>query len=822
MSRRLRRIIQRPASVELTRYEKLLPAIGEREPDLEKLTDDELTEAAKAVRLEAEFGDRQLIEVCALGREAARRALDERAFDVQLLGTMGLLTGHVVQMATGEGKTLSGALAAAGHALQGKRVHVISVNDYLARRDAEWMKPVYDLLGVSVSWVDPALTHAERRDSYQAEVCYGAVSEIGFDVLRDRLVTRPEDLVQTEPEVAIIDEADSVLVDEARVPLVMAGSVDAGVADEEVANIVRRLRLNLHYETDADGRNAWLTAAGASVVEKALGGVDLYGGGTGGSKAAEGDAGTAGTAGADSTDSSDSTDTEDAGGGESSADGAGNAERQAAAGAGNRLASVNIALHAHALLTRDVDYLVRDGKVQLINASRGRVAELQRWPDGLQAAVEAKEQLPPSDRGEILDSITVQALIARYPQVAGMTGTAVAVAEQLREFYELEVAVIPPNTENIREDRADRIFASPSHKLRAIVEEIREVHATGRPILVGTQDVAESEELAEKLAKADLPCVVLNARNDAEEAAIIAEAGRFEAVTVSTQMAGRGTDIRLGGAEGGSERERVAELGGLHVIGTARYPSSRLDDQLRGRAGRQGDPGSSVFFASLNDELVLSYAPDIPEGIPADDETGEITSEHAHRQINHAQRVAEGVDLEIHRNTWRYTRLIEHQRKEVLAYRDDVLRTGLAAEVLEETEPERFAELTETLGADRMERVSREILLYHLDQLWADHLAFLTEVRESIHLRALARETPLDEFHRAAIPEFRKIAAKARERAAKTLIEAEVSEAGIDLAASGVRRPTSTWTYLVHDNPFDSDAEQALKKVRGMLRKKRS
>jgi preprotein translocase subunit SecA len=785
MSKRLRRIIQRPASVELTRYEKLLPAIGEREPELEKLTDTELTETAGRLRLESVFGDQQLIEVCALGREAARRALDERAFDVQLLGTMGLLTGHVVQMATGEGKTLAGALAAAGHALQGKRVHVISVNDYLARRDAEWMKPVYDLLGVSVSWVEPALTHEERREAYTAEVCHGAVSEIGFDVLRDRLVTREADLVQTEPEVAIVDEADSVLVDEARVPLVMAGSVDAGVADEEVANIVRRLRLNLHYETDSDGRNAWLTTAGASVVEKALGGVDLYG--------------------------------------ETSSDSAqGSAAEEGGTGGGNRLAAVNIALHAHALLTRDVDYLVRDGKVQLINASRGRVAELQRWPDGLQAAVEAKEQLPPSDRGEILDSITVQALIARYPQVAGMTGTAVAVAEQLREFYELEVAVIPPNAENIREDLSDRIFASPSHKLRAIVEEIREVHATGRPILVGTQDVAESEELADKLAKADLPCVVLNARNDAEEAAIIAEAGRYEAVTVSTQMAGRGTDIRLGGAEGGSERERVAALGGLHVIGTARYPSSRLDDQLRGRAGRQGDPGSSVFFASLNDELVLSYAPDIPDGIAADEETGEISAEHAHRQINHAQRVAEGVDLEIHRNTWRYTRLIEHQRREVLAYRDDVLRTALASEELEKAEPERYAELSETLGADRIEQVSRDILLYHLDQLWADHLAFLTEVRESIHLRALARETPLDEFHRAAIPEFRKIAAQARERAAKTLIEAEVSDDGIDLAASGVRRPTSTWTYLVHDNPFDSDAEQALKKVRGMLRKKRS
>jgi preprotein translocase subunit SecA len=767
VGKRLRKLIERPASVELSQYEALLPAVEELEAELEKLTDAELTERASKLRREATFGDAELVEVCGLGREAARRALGERAFDVQLLGTMGLLTGHVVQMETGEGKTLAGALAAAGYALQGKRVHVISVNDYLARRDAEWMGPVYRLLGVSVGWVEPTLTRGERREAYAHEVTYGAVSEVGFDVLRDRLVTRVEGLVQPEPEVAIVDEADSVLVDEARVPLVMAGSVDAAVADVEVANVVRRLRLGLHYETDSDGRNAWLTTAGASVVEKALGGIDLYG-----------DSGS------------------------------------------DRLAAVNVALHAHALLTRDVDYLVRDGKVQLINASRGRVAELQRWPDGLQAAVEAKEQLPATDRGEILDSITVQALLARYPQVAGMTGTAVAVAEQLREFYRLEVAVIPPNTPNIRTDEPDRIFASPSHKLRAIEAEIRKVHETGRPILVGTQDVAESEELAEKLTKANLPCVVLNARNDAEEAAIIAEAGTYGAVTVSTQMAGRGTDIRLGGADG-KDRERVAELGGLHVIGTARYPSSRLDGQLRGRSGRQGDPGSAVFFASLNDELVLSNAPDVPDGIHADEQTGEITDPAAQRQISHAQRVAEGVHLEIHRNTWRYTRLIEHQRHELLKHRDELLRTALAADTLKEHAAERYEELEEQLGAERLAQACREILLYHLDELWSDHLAFLTDVRESIHLRALARETPLDEFHRVAIPEFHKIVPAIQERSAKTLEEAEFTEDGIDLAASGVRRPSSTWTYLVHDNPFDSDFEQTLKQVRSLLRRKK-
>ncbi|MGH3949292.1 MAG: accessory Sec system translocase SecA2, partial [Pseudonocardiaceae bacterium] len=720
VGRRLRTILQRPASVQLSRYEALLPAIADREADLREVSDAELTTAAGRLRLAAGFGEAQLVEVCALGREAAHRALGERPFDVQLLGMMGLLTGHVVQMATGEGKTLVGALAATGYALQGKRVHVISVNDYLARRDADWMRPVVNLLGVSVDWVEPSRTHDERRAAYACEITYGAVSEIGFDVLRDRVVTDESDLVLSPPEVAVIDEADSVLVDEARVPLVMAGSVDAGVADAEVATIVRRLRLGLHYETDADGRNAWLTTAGASVVEKTLGGINLY----------------------------DETGAE-------------------------RLAAVNVALHAHALLTRDVDYLVRDGKVQLINASRGRVAQLQRWPDGLQAAVEAKEQLPASDNGEILDSITVQALIARYPTVAGMTGTAVAVAEQLREFYRLEVAVIPPNAENIRIDSPDRIFVSPSQKLRAILAEIRRVHAEGRPILVGTQDVAESEELAEKLARAGLACVVLNARNDAEEAEIIAEAGSPAAITVSTQMAGRGTDIKLGGSAGADpEHDKVVDLGGLYVIGTARYPSSRLDDQLRGRAGRQGDPGGSIFFACLDDDLVLAGAPDVPAGIRADDD-GEITDPAALRHLNHAQRVTEGADLEIHRNTWRYTRLIERQRDELLAQRDQVLRTAAAAELMETGAPDRFGELSGLVEPDVLTRMCREIMLFHLDKLWADHLAFLTDVRESIHLRALGRETPIDEFHRAAIPEFHKIIDAARKRSIETFVQAE-------------------------------------------------
>ncbi len=772
------RFLDRPSTVDISRYEGLLTSIEWREKKVVDLSDEELTAAAAKLRQDpddsadktdkkAGFEEKDLVELCALGREAAKRAIDERPYDVQLLGAMELLAGHVVQMATGEGKTLAGALAAAGYALQGKPVHVMSVNDYLARRDAEWMGPVYELLGVSVGWVGQTSTPEERRLAYAADVTYGSVSEIGFDVLRDRLCTDVSEMVGREPGVVLIDEADSVLIDEAKVPLVLAGSSDEGQSDPEVAKIVRTLRPGQHYEKDEDGRNAWLTSRGAKVVEKALGDVDLYSG-----------------------DHSD------------------------------RLAAVNAALHAHALLERDVDYIVRDGKVHLINSSRGRIALKQRWPDGLQAAVEAKERLRPTESGEVLDSVSVQGLIGRYQRVCGMTGTAESVAEQLREFYELRVAVIPPNAPCVREDEPDRLYDTVEHKEEAIVAAIAEAHSDGRPILIGTRDVAESERLAKMLAEADVPCVVLNAKNDAQEAAIVAEAGAYEAVTVSTQMAGRGTDIRLGGTEATGDHDKVADLGGLLVMGTGHYPSNRLDSQLRGRAGRQGDPGGSVMFASLNDDQVIQYAPDAAPGSEPDDDedTGRLLDATTKRYIDHAQKVSEGVQLEIHRNTWRYTRLIEHQRKVLLAHRDELLTTDLPATELAALCPERWEELSDTIDEDVLGAAARQIMLYHLDQRWTEHLAFLADVRETIHLRALAKETPIDEFHRTAIPVFRQIPDEIGERAAETFKTIEITADGVDLASDGLRRPSSTWTYMVHDNPFDTDAEQALQRVRAMIK----
>ena len=725
-----------------------------------ELDDDQLLKASKLLELEdlAEADD--IPQFLAIAREAADRAIGLRAFDVQLLGALRMLAGDVIEMATGEGKTLSGAIAAAGYALGGRNVHVVTINDYLARRDAEWMGPLLAGMGLTVGWITAESTADERREAYTCNITYASVNEIGFDVLRDQLVTDVADLVSPNPDVALIDEADSVLVDEALVPLVLAGTTHRETPKLEIIRLVGELTPGKDYDTDTDSRNVHLTEAGAQKVEAKLGGIDLY------------------------------------------------SEEHVA----TTLTEVNVALHAHVLLQRDVHYIVRDDAVHLINASRGRIAQLQRWPDGLQAAVEAKEGIETTETGEVLDTITVQALINRYPTVCGMTGTALAAGEQLRQFYKLGVSPIPPNTPNIREDETDRVYITAAAKNDAIVEHITEMHETGQPVLVGTHDVAESEDLHERLVKVGVPAVVLNAKNDAEEARVIAEAGKLAAVTVSTQMAGRGTDIRLGGSDVGdqsAEKKEVAQLGGLHVIGTGRHHTERLDNQLRGRAGRQGDPGSSVFFSSWEDDVVVAHLE--PQKLPTQtDEDGRIVSPKAAGLLEHAQRVAEGRLLDVHANTWRYNELIAQQRAILVERRNTLLRTETAAEELEARSPERYEELVDELGEERLAKICRLIMLYHLDRGWADHLAYLADIRESIHLRALGRQNPLDEFHRMAVAAFASLAADAIEAAQQTFETANVLEEEPGLDLSKLARPTSTWTYMVNDNPLSDDTLSTL------------
>lgn len=724
-------------------------------------SDEDLVARAREITASGEVAD--AAEFLAILSIAATRTLGMTPFPVQLQAVLRLLEGDVIQMATGEGKTLVGAMANTGFGLMGKRVHSVTVNDYLAARDAEWMGPLVKFFGLTVAAVTESMTTDERRKAYKANIVYAPVNEIGFDVLRDQLITDRADAVQHGADVALIDEADSVLVDEALVPLVLAGNEPGTAPGGRITDLVRRLKKNQHYVVDEDGRNASLTDVGARLLERQLGITSLY-------------------------------DDEHV---------------------GSTLVQVNLALHAHTLLTRDVHYIVRDGKVALIDASKGRVADLQRWPDGVQAAVEAKEGLAVTEGGRILDTITLQALMHRYPMVCGMTGTAVEATDQLRSFYDLRVSVIDRNEPLQRFDEADRVYATIRDKNRAIIDEIKAIHDTGQPVLVGTQDVAESEALAEALREYDIDVNVLNAKNDAEEARIIAEAGDIGRVTVSTQMAGRGTDIKLGGADE-NDHDAVVKLGGLAVIGTSRHRTARLDNQLRGRAGRQGDPGLALFFVSLEDDVVVvGGAGEEVTARPAAD--GSIESKRIRDWIEHCQRVTEGQLLEIHSQTWKYNKLLADQRDIIDKRRAELLDTDRAWQEIFERSA-RATLLDKELPRDTLVRAAREIMLYHLDLGWSDHLALMDDVRESIHLRAIARETPIDEFHRIAVREFKELAQRAVDNAVDTFNEVPIDADGAHLEEQGLARPSATWTYMVSDNPLAGSGNSLLRGIGNIFR----
>lgn len=732
-------------SVDQKRSKRITQQADARAADFRRLTDAELYSTAREAVTNGSLVDPPTF-IAALA-EATQRTIGQTPFPVQLQGVLRVLAGDVIQMATGEGKTLVGAMSAVGYALMGKRVHVVTVNDYLADRDAEWMRALMEFFDLSVGAVTSRSCIQERREAYAANVVYAPVAEIGFDVLRDRRVTSPEDVVQESPDVALVDEADSVLVDEALVPLVLAGNRPGTAPAGQITQVVGQLREEKHFHVDADGRTVQLTDEGARVVERALGISSLYD------------------------------------------------DKHI----GTTLVQVNVALHARALLIRDVHYLVRAGKVQLIDSSRGRVADLQRWPDGLQAAVESKEGLDITEGGVILDTMTLQELMTRYPVVCGMTGTAVAATDQLRQFYGLRVSVIERNEPLQRFDEADRIYATREEKDEAILAEIEELHRQRRPVLVGTHDVAESEELAQKLNALGITASVLNAKNDYEEARIVAEAGGVGQVTVSTQMAGRGTDIKLGGADAHAHDD-VAALGGLAVIGTSRHRTKRLDDQLRGRAGRQGDPGLSLFFVSLDDDVVRAGSGD--EHITARPGPGGlIEGDKVRSFVDHCQRVTEGQLLEIHAQTWKYNQILAEQRPIIDNRRHRILTTDLGWKELAQRCPERAEQLTELSMAART-AAGRAIMLYHLDSAWSEYLSLLDEVRESIHLRAIARETPLDEYHRIAVREFKDLAQRAVSNAVATFQQVAIDEEGAHLDDLGLARPSATWTYMVSDNPL--------------------
>jgi preprotein translocase subunit SecA len=735
-------------------YQAQIAAINALEPKLRRASDTQLRQEAETLWERARTNTSPadvLVEVFALVREVGRREIGQRPFEVQVLAGLGLHAGKVVQMGTGEGKTLAAVSPVVLHALGGLGVHVLTFNDYLARRDAEWMGPIYRCLGLTVSFIQGGMDRSERRNAYQADVTYLTAKEAGFDFLRDGLAFEVAEVVQRPFHVAVVDEADSILIDEARVPLVIAGATDLRQGQRDLMRtIAQRLEPGVHYATDAQGRNVYLTEEGTNRAEELLGVEDLY-----------------------------------------------------ALASLQTLTELNLALHAHALMRRDVDYIVRHGQVEVVDDFTGRVVKDRHWPDGLQAAIEAKEGVRQSEHGRVLGQITLQHFLRQYPHLCGMTATAEPAADELLGFYGLEVLVVPPNRPNIRIDHPDLIFTHREAKRRALLAEIEKVHRTRRPILVGTVSVKESEGLAADLRADGVRASVLNAKRDDQEARIIAEAGALGAVTISTNMAGRGVDIRLGGREGVGY-EQVAALGGLYEIGTNRHESCRVDDQLRGRAGRQGDPGSSRFFISLADELLVHYGiDDLLRGRsrPAE-QMDPIDNPALGRQVARAQRFVEGQHLEMRHTLWRYSHFVEQQRRIVYHERRQVLNGIVHSSVLQERVPELRERARRALGDSTLQDIERKLTLQAIDECWSEHLATVTEVRESIHLVGVGGYSPLEEFQRQAASSFDQALDAIDDRLIARFTALEITREGADLGKMGLRGPSSTWTYLVNDDAF--------------------
>ncbi len=653
-----------------------------------------------------------LPEVIALTAVVASRVLGIEMHDEQLQAALGLADGKIVEMQTGEGKTLAAVPAIAWLAREHQGVHVLTANEYLAHRDAEWMRGIYERLGLTVASIRQGMSSEERRAAYRADVTYATANEVGFDYLRDGLAYDTAELVHRPllDVTAVIDEADSILIDEARIPLVIAGgSADQSTLPIAADRAVRHLQHGLHFTVENTRANVALTEAGARQVEVWMGITNLF---------------------------------------------------EAAHLAAN--AAVQEALHAHVLLTRDVDYVVQDDVVLSVDEIKGRIVSDRRWPAGLQTALECKEGVRMRTQGRVLGSVTVEHLLAQYARISGMTGTAVTQAEEFKDIYGLSVLPIPTHRPLARTDHPDRVFATRREKDDAVVEEIERVHTTGRPVLVGTASVEESELLSRRLGA--LPHHVLNARHEAQEAAIITKAGQRGTVTISTNMAGRGVDIVLG--------EGVAALGGLHIVGTSRYESRRVDNQLRGRAGRQGDPGSSQFFVSREDALFTKFADDDP-GV----------------DVDQLQRMAEGRSLDLRRFLKKYETVIESQRLQMREMREDVLEQPAEA------------------GSERRRRLTLEVI----DDAWSDFLASVAELRSGTAWLSLAGKNPHASY-------LQDVHAMFGEMTASIAAEVETRLASADSAHDQPRQRGATWTYLTTDEPFGSMTQRVLRNLVKRLR----
>ncbi|BCU83202.1 protein translocase subunit SecA [Polycladomyces abyssicola] len=779
----LKKLIPDANERELKRCYKIADQIEALEPEISKLSDSELrnkTDEFKARLAEGETLDDLLPEAYAVVREAAKRVLGMRHFYVQLVGGIVLHNGDIAEMKTGEGKTLVATLPAYLNALEGKGVHVVTVNDYLAKRDKEWMGQVFEFLGLSVGLNLPGLTPEEKRAAYQADITFGTNNEFGFDYLRDNMVLYPEQIVQRDLHFAIVDEVDSILIDEARTPLIISGQANKATDLYYVADqLVRRLRPEEDYTVDEKTKAVSLTEQGVSKAEKFLGVDNLY-------------------------DVKNITLNH----------------------------HVQQALKAHVLMKRDRDYVVNEDGVVIVDEFTGRLMHGRRYSDGLHQAIEAKEGLQVQRESMTLATITLQNYFRLYKKLAGMTGTAKTEEEEFRKIYGMNVVQIPTHRPMIRKDMTDLLYKTEEAKFKAVVEEIVRRHKKGQPVLVGTVSIEKSEQLSQMLKKRGIPHQVLNAKNHEREAEIIAQAGQKGAVTIATNMAGRGTDIVLG--------EGVAELGGLHVIGTERHESRRIDNQLRGRSGRQGDPGSSQFYLSLEDDLMRRFGSDsiknMMDRLGMEDDQP-IEGKMFTKAVENAQKKVEGMNFDARRWVLQYDDVLNQQREIIYKQRREVLFSDnlrdvvlnmakdviehvvkahtsedtlpeewdlesildymesnllppgmVSEEDLQDKEPDEIIEAlyeaakktydqrVEEIGFDRMQEFSKVVILRTVDRKWMDHIDAMDQLRQGIHLRAYGQTDPLREYQFEGFEMFEQMVREIQEEVVKYITKSSVGE----------------------------------------------
>lgn len=713
--------------------------------------------------------DELLVPCFALTYIATKNNLNLIPHDEQLIAAIAMHEGKLAELQTGEGKTLAAVFTAVLNSLSGQGVHVLTFNDYLAKRDANWMLSIYKSLGVSTGVIQQGMTIEQRQENYQCDVTYLTAKEAGFDFLRDSLVYEQEHKVQRALKLAIVDEADSILIDEARIPLVIAEGDQEGQQNNnkkllgDIANWVQALEYGIHFETDDQFRNIFLTQAGADFFQKKLNCDNLY--------------------------AEDSL---------------------------SQLTRINHALHAEYLLRKNIDYIVKNGRIELVDDYTGRVAKQRRWPNGIQHALEAKEGISKAISSNIINSITLQHYIKQYQKITGMTATAAASEEEFETVYQLPIVCIDPHHPSQREDLPDLIFQTEEAKRKHIIEKITGLHHKGRPVLVGTGSIQESMSLSRALVNLEIPCHVLNAKHDEQEAQIIARAGKLGAVTISTNMAGRGTDILLGAGDP-EERQQIINLGGLHVIGTEKHETRRIDLQLCGRAGRQGDPGSTQFMISLEDELfqnypLLEFFPYMEKLLmnlePNDKPITAPELLHCARKI---QTIAEEQNWQIKYTLCKYAHLPEQQRQLYFQQRDAYIQSPSNCQLhLHSFAQQQLAILIPHLTKSDLESLAQRILLKSMDYVWSLYLEEVSALKENIHLTRLSGKQPLDLFQKEIIELFSDLDDFIEEQALQLLALIRIEADEVVLPDKEIRAPSNTWTYLINDNFFSDELQNAL------------